>query len=231
MIPLKYNGTTFHIPTSWQEVTLGDFLHWVQHRTWPLPCQVDELDARSIVLLGTALSFLQEVPDWSLLPFEPIDITTYSYGQKVDALHYYGQYANDLHGAIPVLLAIYRQRRAYNFAKVEGHQAEVLGSKAVQSYPRALSILRQLEAVENELTNSLKKVPYDPPEIESCFKDLQQWGAYAVVDSLAHGDKTKHDFFFNLPVAEVHTMIRYDNARAYCQYQAQQVVKAKANRK
>jgi hypothetical protein len=174
---------------------------------------------------------LQEVPDWSLLPFEDIDITTYSYGQKVDALHYYGEHSSDLHGAMGYLLSIYSFRRAYDHGRVERARIQVLGRPLIECYPRALSIIRQLEAVENELSNSLKKVPYDPPEIESCFKDLQQWGAYAVVDSLAHGDKTKHDFFFNLPVAEVHTMIRYDNARAYCQYQAQQVVKAKANRK
>jgi hypothetical protein len=226
------DGIAFGIPYDWDAVTLGEFLHIVEHGRLPLPVPIEMLETAylgKIALIQNIL--LNTIPDWKNLPFEPIDITQYSYGQKVDALHYYGENVSDLHRALPILLSIYAQRNGYNHDNAQRRVDEVCRRSVLKYYPRGLSIIRQLEAVENELSNSLKKVPYDPPEIESCFKDLQQWGAYAVVDSLAHGDKTKHDFFFNLPVAEVHTMIRYDNARAYCQYQAQQVVKAKANRK
>lgn len=230
MIPLRTsNGIAFAIPTSWPEVTLGDFLHWVQRGTWPLPCEVDALDARSIVALGTALSFLQELPDWEKPPYFTADVSKSCYGKKVDALHYYGQHSNDLHGAALPILAIYAMKdehydHDYAIGKVMPGYA---GTKAVETYPRFLSIIRQLEAVEAELSASLKDVPYDPPEIKAAFEPLKAWGAYGVVDSLAGGNMLRMDEIFQMSVAEVHTKIRYDNAKAYCQWKAGQMIKAK----
>lgn len=247
--PLRFNGKQITIPTSWQDVTLGQYVGYlsIPHQSSRLAFienaslfTLEELHQVEVIFaerfLLPALSFLEEaVYDPShVVPAEyhglaiPSDIGECTYGQKADAMAALQEAVPLLVLAAPEVLAIYLMPAPYEDTQLDIWKEAMEAMPVTDALPIFFHLVSQLTEMEEQLKAGLHNIPYRDDELKAGVKELEKWGPYAIAYNLCGGDLLQMANVFELSVKKVHTNILYNNHRAWIRHRMEEEQRRKA---